>query len=141
MLDPRNFNVIDIFHLLSGFKSGIKKTVDLLNRLQSSINETNKIFPINDEDKLPKVPQNFFKFLNENFFPQLHPKGLNITESIVEIFNQYNLKKIQLKDFNLELVKKMTLLLKIRFVIALKSKWILKLIMKVVTTLLTCNLI
>ncbi|MEG3620904.1 hypothetical protein V4Q76_02845 [Mycoplasmoides genitalium] len=30
---PRNFNVIDIFHLLSGFKSGIKKTVDLLNRL------------------------------------------------------------------------------------------------------------
>lgn len=90
----------------------LKKTVDLLNRLQSSINETNKIFPINDEDKLPKVPQNFFKFLNENFFPQLHPKGLNITESIVEIFNQYNLKKIQLKDFNLELVKKNDIVIK-----------------------------
>lgn len=42
----------------------------------------------------------------------MHPKGLNITESIVEIFNQYNLKKIQLKDFNLELVKKNDIVIK-----------------------------
>ncbi|MGV1746241.1 DUF240 domain-containing protein, partial [Mycoplasmoides pneumoniae] len=105
-LSPKTLGLIDVYNLLSGFKQSVQNTVNLMNQLQAEINAANAVFPVSDSTKIPKVSQKLFGLLGDGFFPQLHPKGLKIADNIAALFDQYNLKSIALKNFDLNLERK-----------------------------------
>ncbi|BFO92635.1 DUF237 domain-containing protein [Mycoplasmoides pneumoniae] len=121
LLDPKNFSLTDVYNLFSGFQQSVTATVQLMNELQTKVNEANNIFPV-EAFKVPKVPEKLFGFVNQGFFPKLNPKGLNIADNVASLFEQYSLKQASLKDFDILLEKKNDIVLehKVRYNFALQ---------------------
>ncbi len=61
---------------------------------------------------VPKVPENFFSFFQEDYFPRLTPRGLNIADNVASLFNDYNLNSIDFTGFNLKLLRQNDIVLK-----------------------------
>ncbi|WP_462218042.1 DUF240 domain-containing protein [Mycoplasmoides genitalium] len=106
-------DIVDIYNLFSGFHKSVKNTVDLMSQLQKQVEAANAIFPVDDAFvKLPKVPTELFKLVDDNVFPKLNPKGLNISDNIAALFERYNLKSIELKNFDLAFLRKADVIIK-----------------------------
>ncbi|ADK86763.1 MG032/MG096/MG288 family 2 [Mycoplasmoides pneumoniae FH] len=58
------------------------------------------------------MPENFFSFFQEDYFPRLTPRGLNIADNVASLFNDYNLNSIDFTGFNLKLLRQNDIVLK-----------------------------
>lgn len=104
-LNPQQLGVIDVYNLLSGLEQSTRDTVKLINDLNAKVLLANAVFPVHEAFQLPQVPEQLFTILDSDFFPQLTPKGLNVTENITTVLQQYKLQSIALKQFDLKLEK------------------------------------
>ncbi|PFH42012.1 MG032/MG096/MG288 family 2 [Mycoplasmoides pneumoniae] len=125
LIDPQAFTLIDVYNLFSGFQQKAQALVNLANNLQKRADTANEIFPVEDKNTIPKVPEGFFSFFGEDYFPRLTPRGLNISDTVASLFNDYNLNSIKLKAFNLQLLKQNDIVLKnkVRYSFAIEMKF------------------